>query len=110
MDKEWLWLWVFPLASASGIAAMFDDEKVPLQWDWPTLRKVISVILNSGLCGMVVAYALLHYGTESAPLIVVVSILAGFGGNGTLRLLMSIFHRAIKGFSKRFFNEPSSGK
>ena len=106
MDKEWLWLWVFPLASLSGLAALLDDEKVKLSWDWKTYRKVMSVILNSGLCGMAVAYGLLHYGTNSAALIVLVSILSGFGGSSTIRLLMSIYHRTLRGWS----NEPPSGK
>jgi len=77
--KWWLLAAIFPACSFAGLAALLRSHQ-PI-----TARAIASATLNSGLFGVAVASAMIHYhGWESVHLTIGASILSGLGGNAAL--------------------------
>ena len=82
---------IVPVTSLAGLANLLRTNQ-PL-----TKIAVASVMLNSGLFGIVVASYMIHQlGSESLLLTLAVSTLSGLGGNAVIDFAFEIFKSAIK--------------
>ena len=93
MDSKWIFLLaVFPACALAGLAALFKSE------DEITYRAIVSSVLNSGLFGVVIGGAGLHfYGCEAIVAIFAAAIFAGLLGDAGFNLVFEM----VKGYINR---------